>query len=92
VEQAVARRADRQYWERGGADGPLAGPRSASDEGRLRPGARAPWPDSRGSVLADSSLRNCRARELLCAAVLDGGREYGTSLEDLDRYFLAFAV
>ena len=33
-----------------------------------------------------------RARELLCAAVLDGGREYRTSLEDLDRYFLAFAV
>ena len=33
-----------------------------------------------------------RARALLCAAVLDGGREYRTSLEDLDRYFLAFAV
>ena len=33
-----------------------------------------------------------RARELLCAAMLLGEREYGTSLEDLDRYFLAFAV
>ena len=33
-----------------------------------------------------------RARELLCATVLDGGREYGTSLEDLDRYFLAFGM
>ena len=33
-----------------------------------------------------------RTRELLCAAVLDGGQEYRTSLEDLDRYFLAFAV
>jgi hypothetical protein len=32
-----------------------------------------------------------RARELLCDAA-DGGREYGTALEDLDRYFLAFAV
>jgi len=33
-----------------------------------------------------------RARELLCAAALDDGREYKTSLEDLDCYFLAFAV
>jgi hypothetical protein len=32
-----------------------------------------------------------RARELLCDAA-DGGREYGTTLEALDRYFLAFAV
>lgn len=32
-----------------------------------------------------------RARELLCDAAT-GGREYGTRLEDLDRYFLAFAV
>jgi hypothetical protein len=32
-----------------------------------------------------------RARELLCDAV-SGGFEYGTTLEDLDRYFLAFAV
>lgn len=32
-----------------------------------------------------------RARELLCDAV-SGGREYGATLEELDRYFLAFAV
>lgn len=32
-----------------------------------------------------------RARELLCDAA-GGGRDYGTTLEDLDRYFLAFAV
>jgi len=32
-----------------------------------------------------------RARELLCAAAA-GGTDYGTTLEDLDRYFLAFAV
>lgn len=32
-----------------------------------------------------------RALELLCDAAT-GGREYGTTLEDLDRYFLAFAV
>jgi hypothetical protein len=32
-----------------------------------------------------------RARELLCHAA-GGGPEYGTTLEDLDRYFLAFAV
>jgi hypothetical protein len=32
-----------------------------------------------------------RARELLCDAAL-GGREYGTTLAELDRYFLAFAV
>ena len=32
-----------------------------------------------------------RARELLCDAAT-GGREYGATLEDLDRYFLAFAV
>jgi hypothetical protein len=31
-----------------------------------------------------------RARELFCAAVL-GSSEYGTSLEDLDRYFYYFA-
>ncbi len=30
------------------------------------------------------------ARELFCAAVL-GGKEYGTTLEDLDTYFLPFA-
>lgn len=32
-----------------------------------------------------------RARELLCDAAA-GGSDYGTTLEDLDRYFLAFAV
>jgi len=32
-----------------------------------------------------------RARELLCDAVAGGG-DYGSTLEDLDRYFLAFAV
>jgi hypothetical protein len=32
-----------------------------------------------------------RARELLCDA-FDGGSEYGTTLEAMDRYFLAFAV
>lgn len=31
-----------------------------------------------------------RARELFCAAVL-GSSEYGTSFEDLDRYFYYFA-
>jgi hypothetical protein len=48
-------------------------------------------------TLGDPRWRNrlceiARARELLCAAALGGGREYRTSLEDLDRYFLAFAV
>jgi hypothetical protein len=47
-------------------------------------------------TLADPRWRGrrkeiARARELLCDAA-DGGREYGTTLEDLDRYFLAFAV
>lgn len=47
-------------------------------------------------TLADDRWRGrrkeiARARELLCDAV-DGGRDYGTTLEDLDRYFLAFAV
>jgi hypothetical protein len=32
-----------------------------------------------------------RAREILCDAAF-GGREYGSTLEDLDRYFLWFAV
>lgn len=32
-----------------------------------------------------------RAREALCDAVL-GSREYGNSLEDLDRYFFDFAL
>lgn len=47
-------------------------------------------------TLADPRWRGrlkeiARARELLCDAAL-GGHEYGTTLEDLDRYFLAFAV
>ncbi len=32
-----------------------------------------------------------RAREVLCDAFL-GGAEYGTTLEDLDRYFFYFAL
>ena len=32
-----------------------------------------------------------RAREVLCDARL-GGKEYGSDLESLDRYFLTFAV
>ena len=47
-------------------------------------------------TLADPRWRDrlreiARARELLCDAAA-GGAEYGTTLEDLDRYFLAFAV
>jgi hypothetical protein len=47
-------------------------------------------------TLADPRWRTrlreiARARELLCDAVA-GGREYGTTLAGLDRYFLAFAV
>ena len=47
-------------------------------------------------TLADPRWRGrrkeiARAREMLCDAAF-GGREYGTTLEDLDRYFLAFAV
>ncbi len=47
-------------------------------------------------TLADPRWRGrlreiARARELLCDAATGGG-EYGTMLEDLDRYFLAFAV
>lgn len=47
-------------------------------------------------TLADPRWRDrareiARARELLCDAALGGG-DYGTTLEDLDRYFLAFAV
>ena len=47
-------------------------------------------------TLADARWRSrrreiARARELLCDAAL-GGAEYGTTLEDMDRYFLAFAV
>jgi hypothetical protein len=47
-------------------------------------------------TLADPRWRGrrkeiARARELLCDAAF-GGRAYGTTLEGLDRYFLAFAV
>ena len=47
-------------------------------------------------TLADPRGRNrlreiARVREFLCAAAL-GEPAYGTTLEDLDRYFLAFAV
>lgn len=47
-------------------------------------------------TLADPRWRDrlreiARARELLCDAAT-GGHEYNTTLEDLDRYFLAFAV
>ena len=47
-------------------------------------------------TLADPRWRGrlkeiARAREVLCDAVR-GGREYGATLEDLDRYFLDFAV
>jgi hypothetical protein len=47
-------------------------------------------------TLADSRWRGrlreiARAREMLCDAA-SGGREYGGTLEELDRYFLAFAV
>ena len=47
-------------------------------------------------TLADHRWRGrlkeiARARELLCDAA-KGGSEYSTRLDDLDRYFLAFAV
>lgn len=47
-------------------------------------------------TLADPRWRErlreiARVRELLCDAAAGGG-EYRTSVEDLDRYFLAFAV
>jgi hypothetical protein len=47
-------------------------------------------------TLADSRWRGrlseiARARELLCDAA-SGGALYGSTLEGLDRYFLAFAV
>jgi hypothetical protein len=47
-------------------------------------------------TLADPRWRGrrkeiARAREMLCDAAF-GGREYGTTLDGLDRYFLAFAV
>jgi hypothetical protein len=47
-------------------------------------------------TLADPRWRGrlkeiARARELLCDAAL-GGAQYGATLEDLDRYFLEFAL
>ena len=47
-------------------------------------------------TLADPRWRGrrreiARAREILCDAAL-GGHQYGATLDDLDRYFLAFAV
>jgi hypothetical protein len=47
-------------------------------------------------TLADPRWRGrlreiARARELLCDAAF-GGREHGATLEDLDRYFLEFAL
>ena len=47
-------------------------------------------------TLADPRWRGrrkeiARARELLCDAAA-GGHEHGATLEDLDRYFLAFAL
>jgi hypothetical protein len=47
-------------------------------------------------TLADPRWRGrlreiARARELLCDAAA-GSREYGATLADLDRYFLAFAI
>jgi hypothetical protein len=47
-------------------------------------------------TLADPRWRGrlkeiARAREILCDAA-DGGREYGATLEELDRYFLDFAL
>jgi acyl-CoA hydrolase len=47
-------------------------------------------------TLADPRWRGrlrelARAREVLCDAA-DGGREYGATLADLDRYFLDFAL
>ena len=47
-------------------------------------------------TLADRRWRNrlreiARARELLCDAAA-GGKEYGTTLDAMDRYFLAFAL
>ena len=66
-------------------------------DGRLMTGAFDRALELLDLTLEDPRWRNrlfeiTRARELLCAAVLEGGREYRTSLEDLDRYFLAFAV
>jgi hypothetical protein len=56
---------------------------------------------SRGLELFDLTLSDnrwnkrrkelSRVRELFCDAIL-GGAEYGTTLEDLDKYFFQFAI
>jgi hypothetical protein len=69
---------------------------------RLGPGGVASSPAFERALelldltLADPRWRGrrkeiARAREILCDAAL-GGQEYGATLDDLDRYFLAFAV
>jgi hypothetical protein len=71
---------------------------------RRRPGAGEPASSpafERALELLDLTLADprwrgrrkeiARSRELLCDAAL-GGHEHGATLEDLDRYFLAFAV
>ena len=68
--------------------------RTRRAEDRARPFARAL--ELLDLTLADPRWRGrrkeiARAREILCDAV-DGGHEYGSTLEALDRYFLAFAV
>ena len=45
----------------------------------------------RSLELLDLTLADARWRQLLCDAA-SGGHEYGTTLDALDRYFLAFAV
>ena len=68
--------------------------RSRRTEDRARPFERAL--ELLDLTLADPRWRGrrkeiARAREILCDAA-DGGHEYGSTLEALDRYFLAFAV
>jgi hypothetical protein len=68
---------------------------------RERDAARAAAAFERALELLDLTLADgrwkgrrreiARARELLCAAAT-GSEEYGTTLEAMDRYFLAFAV
>jgi hypothetical protein len=70
--------------------------RSRGRDERLTTGAFERALELLDLTLADPRWRErlreiARARELLCDAA-SGGAEYGTALEDLDRYFLAFAV
>ena len=65
-------------------------------DARLMTGAFERALDLLDLTLADPRWRArlreiARARELLCDAAAGGG-DYGSTLEDLDRYFLAFAV